>query len=65
MRKVSFLLITLVVLCASPAIYGEGRREREGRGVIDRAVRIVRSIFGVRATGDVLSPPLPAPRRNG
>ena len=62
MRRVSLVLIALIALATLPASADQLRREREERGAIDRFVRVVKSVLRVRTNGDILLPPLPAPR---
>ena len=62
MRRVSLILIALIALATLPASADQLRREREERGAIDRFVRVVKSVLRMHTNGDILLPPLPAPR---
>ena len=61
MRRISLVLISLIVLGALSAPAEQLRRERDQPSTIQRLVRAVRSILRPHTTGDVLTPPTPAP----
>ena len=50
MRKVSFVVIIVVVLGALPAVAQPPREERD---TIQRLVRAIRSVFRPQTTGDI------------
>jgi hypothetical protein len=62
MRRISLAVVFFVALAAVPVTAHPARRDREERGPLARVVRVVKSILGVQANGDGLTPPLPAPR---
>ena len=61
MRRVSLVVIILVVLGALSAPAEQLRREREERGTFQRLVRAINSILRPRTNSDFLTPPTPAP----
>jgi hypothetical protein len=62
MRRVSLVVVVLIALGTLPSFGEQLRGERPDRGAFDRFVRVVRSILRLQTNGDVLTPPLPAPR---
>ena len=62
MRRLSLVLVVLIAFGGPLASAREQPlTEREARGAFERLTRVVRSIFKIRANGDGLTPPLPAP----
>lgn len=61
MRRISLVLIVLITLGTVSASAGQVRRERQERGALDRAIRVVKSVFRPKTHGDILIPPLPTP----
>lgn len=62
MRRISLVVVILIILGALSAPAAQLPREREERGTIQRVVRAVKSMFRPRTNSDILMPPTPAPQ---
>jgi hypothetical protein len=64
MRKISLAVVVSVALVSLPLAAESSRYDRDEHSLSVRIVRVIKAVWGVRANGDMLTPPLPvAPPR--